>query len=80
MQKCVRRGQQTSSGGSIYLLKIFTRKKAPAATLMTTKNMKALMCHYFYGIDLEKGACGSYNNKQESMNELDNGLINSLTS
>ncbi len=34
----------------------------------------------FDNIDMEKGACGRYNNKHKSMNELMNGLMNSLNS
>ena len=46
---------------------IFTGKKAPAAAIMTKKNVNTLMFHYFDNIDMEKGACGRYINRQTNM-------------
>ena len=48
-----------------FLDDVESEQKAPAAAIMTKNKLKTFICFYFDNIDMEKGACGRYINRQK---------------
>ena len=57
---------------------MFTRNKAHEAPIKTKRSMETWIIIMFDNIDMEKDACGGYNNKHKSMNEVVNAFIEVL--